>query len=150
MIRKLRVDLLTVTPGLHHVRERWQGELELVLHLGPGEVRVGARGEGEVDLRGARRIGRRMHVEHLVQARHLRLDLLHDAVLDGLGRGAGVDGGDRDGRRRDGRILGDGEVVDGQTPGQHHRDGDDPGEDRAVQKESATWRAPSIARDRPR
>ena len=94
-------------PALHHVRERRQGELELVLHLGPGEVRIGARGEGERDRRAARRVGRGVHVEHPVETRHLLLDHLDDAVLDGLRRGARVGGADGDRGRGDRRVLGD-------------------------------------------
>jgi hypothetical protein len=46
----------------------------------------------------------------------------------------GIEGVDGDGGRRDGRVLGDGQIVDRQSARQHHDDGDDPGEDRAVQK----------------
>ena len=136
MISQFLVDLLTLTPWLlHHIGQTRHGELELVLHLGPGEVRIGPRGKGELDPAGAGRIAGGGHVQQLVESGHLLLDDLDHAVFHGFGRGPGIKGVNGDGRRGDGRILGDGQIVDRQPARQHHDDGDNPGEDRAVQKE---------------
>src|SRR5665648_943181 len=87
------------------------------------------------DPSGAGRIAGGGHVQQLVESGHLLLDDLNHAVFDGFGRSSGIKGVNGDRRRRDGRILGDGQIVDSQTARQHHNDGDDPGEDRTVQKE---------------
>jgi hypothetical protein len=121
--------------ALDHVRQAGHGQLELVLHLGPGQVRVGARGEGQLDARGAGGRTFSGKVEHVGQAGHFLFDDLGHRVFHGFRRCAGVIGFDGDGRRGDGRILGYGQVVDGQPSGAHHDDGDHPGKDRSVQEE---------------
>ena len=123
------------TGALHGIGEAGHGELELVLHLGPGQVRVGPRREGELDPPGPGGVAGAGHIEQLIEAGHLLLDDLHHAVFHGFGRGAGIKGVNGDGGGGDGGILGDGQIVDGQPPRQHHDDGDNPGKDRAVQKE---------------
>ena len=42
-----KLQLATASLPLHHFRQARHGELELVLHLGPGEVRIGPRGKGQ-------------------------------------------------------------------------------------------------------
>ena len=121
--------------ALDHVGQARHGELEFVLHLGPGEVRIGSRGKGQLDAGSARRIAGGGHVQHLVEAGHLLLDDLRHAVFHGLRRGPGIKGGNGDGRRGDGGILGYGQIVDRQAARHHHDDGDDPGEDRTIQEE---------------
>ncbi len=132
--------------ALHHVGQTRHGELELVLHLGPSEVRIGPRSKGELDSPSAGRIAAGGHVQQLVKSGHLLLDDLHHAVFHGFGRGPGIEGVNGDGRRGDGRILGDGQIVDRQSARQHHDDGDDPGEDRAVQKEVREHHGPPSVR----
>ena len=122
--------------ALHHLRQARHGELELVLHLGPGQIRIGPRGKGQLDAGRAGRIAGGGQIQHLVEAGHLLLDDLRHAVFHRLRRGPRIKGGDGDGRRRDGRILRDGQVVDRQAARHHQDDGDDPGEDRTVQEES--------------
>ena len=75
-------------------------------------------------------------VQHLVEAGHLLLDDLRDAVLHRLRRRPRIKGGDGDGRGSDGRILRYGQLVDRQAARHHQDDGDDPGEDRTLQEES--------------
>ena len=136
MISQFLVDLLTLTPCCCTTAGKLRvGELQLVLHLGPGEVRIGPRGEGELDPPGAGGIAGGGHVQQLVESGHLLFDDLDYAVLHGFGRGPGIKGVNGDGWGGDGRILGDGQIVDGQPTRQHHDDGDDPGEDRTVQQE---------------
>ncbi len=128
--------------ALDHLGQAGHGELELVLHLGPGKVRIGPRGEGQLEPGASGRIAGGGQVEHLVEAGHLLLDDLGDAVLHGLGRGAGIGGLDVDRGRGDGRILGDGQIVDGEAAHQHDDDGNHPGEDRAIQEEFREHESP--------
>ena len=121
---------------LDHGGEAGQGELELILHLGPGEVRVGAGGEGQFDARRAGRVAAGGKVEQVVEAGHLLLDDLRHAVFDGLRRGPRIERGNSDGRRSDGRILRYGEIVDGEEAQHHDDDRDNPGEDRTIQEKS--------------
>jgi hypothetical protein len=77
---------------LHFLRQQGGGRLQLVLHLHLGDVDVGAGLEGQGRGGRARAVAGRRHVVQAVQALHLLFDDLGDAVLDGLGRGAGIDG----------------------------------------------------------
>ena len=121
--------------ALDHLGQAGHGELQLVLHLGPGEVRIGPRGEGQLEASASGRIAGGGQVDHLVEAGHLLLDDLGDAVLHGLRRGAGIEGLDVDRWGGDGRVLRDGQIVDGEAAHQHDDDGNHPGEDRAIQEE---------------
>jgi hypothetical protein len=101
---------------LHFLRQERGGRLQLVLDLHLGDVDVGAGLEGQGRGGRARAVAGRRHVVQAVQALHLLLDDLGDAVLDGLGRGAGIDGVDRDLGQGDVGILGDRQAADGQAP----------------------------------
>jgi len=122
--------------ALDHLRQAGHGQLQLVLHLGPGQIRVGPRLEGQLDAGRARGIAGPREIQHVVEARHLLLDDLRHAVLHRLGRGTGVETLDRNRRGRDRGILRDGQDVNRESAQHHHDDGDDPGEDRPVEKES--------------
>ena len=144
-IRRCQPDDHQVVPGgfadhdslaLNHVRQTRHGQLELVLDLGPGEVRIGPGDEGQLQARHARRGTHTGDVQQIVETGHLLFYDLGDRILNGLGRSSGIERLDGDGRRGNGRVLGNGHVVDGQTTGCHQRDGDDPGEDRTLQKKS--------------
>ena len=90
---------------LNHLRQLGGDELQFVLHLHLSDVGVGAALEGEGDrcLSGRGRSGR--HVVEVVDAGHALFDDLGHRILHRLGIGAGVGGGDADGRRSDLRIL---------------------------------------------
>src|SRR3546814_10948304 len=68
---------------------------------------------------------------------HLLLDHLGDGVLERLGRGAGINGVDRDRRRSDRRELGYREPQERQTANQHDHDGAEQGED--GDRKSVVW-----------
>ncbi len=121
--------------ALDYVRQVRHGQLELVLHLRPGQVRIRPRRKGQLKAAGAGGITGRRKVEQVVKPGHLLLDDLRDAVLDRLGRGPRVEGLDGDGRRRDGRVLRNRQVVNGQAAGHHQDDGNHPGKNRALQEE---------------
>ncbi len=133
-------------PALDHLGQVRHGALQFVLHLRPGKIRIGACLEGQLDSGAARRIAVCAHVEQFVEAGHLLLDDLGDAVLHGLGRRPGVACVNGDGRRGDGGVLRDGQVVDGQAARRHDDDGDDPRENGAVQEEFRQHRAPPSVR----
>ncbi len=116
--------------------QKGEGRLQLVLDLDLGDVDVGAGLEGYGDRGRARAVASRGHVEQAVDPLHLLLDDLGDAVFDGLGRGAGIDGLDGDLGQGDVGILGDGQGGDGQRTGHHDHDSHDPGEDRPVDEET--------------
>ena len=120
---------------LDHGRQAGHGELQFVLHLGPGQIGIGSRREGQFDAGTARRIARAGEIQHVVEPRHLLLDDLGHAVFDRFGRSAGIDGRDGDRRRGDRRVLGNGQQIDRQPSEHHHDDGDDPSKDRPIQKE---------------
>ena len=121
---------------LHLLRQKRHGELQLVLHLHLGDVRVGPGVEGEGDGRGPGVVAGGGHVAQVVDAVHLLLDNLRHGVLDGLGRGPGVNGVDGYLRRRDRRILGDRQGLYRKDTRQHHDDRDHPREDGAVDEKS--------------
>ena len=120
---------------LHVLRQPRQRELQLVLHLHLRDVGVGARLEGERDLRVAGRVARRGHVAQVVEPVHALLDDLRDRVLEGLRGRAGVARLDADRRRGDGRVLRDRQEEDRERAGHHHDDRDDPREDGTVDEE---------------
>ena len=120
---------------LHRLGQAGGGQGQLVLHLDLGDIRVRARIEGQGDDGEARRRRGRGHIAQIVDPLHLLFDHLGDRILQRLGRGAGIGGGDGDRGRRDGRILRDRQAQDGHGPRHHDDDGDDPGKDRAVDEE---------------
>ncbi len=128
--------------ALHGLGQERHGQLQLVLDLDLGDVRVGAGLEGQADGDRAGRVAGGGHVDQVVDAVQLLLDDLGDRVLHGLGRGARIDRADADLRRRDGRILGDRQGLDGQKTRQHDQDGDHPGKDRAIDEKSWHGRSP--------
>ena len=127
---------------LHDLGQERHGQLQFVLHLHLGDVRVGAGLEGQVDGDRPGRVAGGRHVDQVVDAVQLLFDDLGDRILHGLGRGARIDGVDGDLRRRDRRILGDRQGLDRQQAGQHDHDGDHPGEDRAIDEKTRHGRAP--------
>src|SRR3546814_1971953 len=93
------------------------------------DVGIGSLFEGERDRHGAGGFAGRRHVTQMIDPLHLLLDHLGDGVLERLGRGAGINGVDRDRRRSERRELGYREPQDRQTANQHDPDGADPGEE---------------------
>ena len=120
---------------LDFLREERGGKRELVLDLDLRDVGVGALRETQGDGHRTVLVALRGEVEEVVDAAKLLLDDLDDGALDGFRGGAGIVDGDGDGRGRDGGILRDGERLDGEAAGQHQDDGDDPGENGAVDEE---------------
>ena len=103
-----------------------------VFHQHLGGVRVGAErerdGDGHVAVAGRLR----GHVDHVLHAVDLLLDRRGDGVGQHLGRGAGIVGRHVHRRRRDVRILRDGQGRKGHRPGQGDQDGDHRREHRPV------------------
>ena len=89
------------------LRQQGDGRLQLVLDLHLGDVDVGAALEGQGDCRRPGAVAGRTDVLQPIQTLHLLLDDLSYAVLDRLGRGAGVDGLDRNLGERDIGVLGE-------------------------------------------
>ncbi len=135
---------------LHLLRQQRRGELQLVLDLHLRDVRIGALLERDGDGHVAVAVALGGDVAQAVQPIELLFDDLHHGVLHGLRRGAGVVDLDRDGRRRDGRILADRQRADRQRARQHDHHRDDPGEDRAFDKEAGHRGAPFNAARRRR
>jgi hypothetical protein len=121
---------------LHFLRQQGGGQLQLVLHLNLGDIRVNPLFEGNDDLHAAVGVARRTDIAQAVEAVELLFDHLHYGVLHRLRRGARVADLNGDGRRRDARILVDRQLEHGQAAGQHDHQGDHPGKDRPVDKES--------------
>jgi hypothetical protein len=85
-------------------------------------------------------------VEQVVDAAHLLLDHLHHRVLHGRRRRARITGIDLHRRRRNRRKLLDRQCPDRQAARQHDEQGDDDGEDRAVDEELGHGAFPSDER----
>ena len=111
---------------------------QLILDFGPCEVRVHSRREGQLRTGYAGRVACGRKVDHLVDAGHLLLDDLGYGVLHGFRGRAGIEGLNIDRGGRDGRILGYGQPVNGQSARKHDYDGYDPGEYRAVRGRIST------------
>ncbi len=92
---------------LHDLRQESGHGLQLVLHLDLGDVRIGAGLEGDGDRGDTGRVAGRAHIHQAVEALHVLLDDLGDAILDRLGRGARIGGGDAHLGQGDVGILGD-------------------------------------------
>ena len=73
---------------LHDLGQERHGQLQLVLHLHLGDVRVGAGLEGQGDGHRPGRVAGGGHVDQVVDAVQLLFDDLGDRILHGLGRGA--------------------------------------------------------------
>ena len=132
-----RIRFVDLDPFLLHLlRQQGDGLLQLVLDLHLGDIGIGAgiEGQGDGDVARGGTLG--LHVEKIIQPGHALLDDLGDAVLDGLGRGAGIFGGDPHRWRRDFRILGNGQLDDRNCPCQHDDDGDNPGKNGTIDKKS--------------
>jgi hypothetical protein len=97
---------------------------DAVLHQHLGEVQVGADVERDDQAVGA--VGRagRLHVDHVLDAVHLRLDRQRHRVHHGFRAGAGVAGGDGDRRRHDVGVLRDRQIEQRDQPEQHDDDGE--------------------------
>ena len=78
------------------------------------------------------------------------LDRYADRLGHDLRAGAGVAGGNLDGRRRDLRILGDGQVDDAHRAQDDRYDGDDVREDRMFDEEFGHRLLPPVSRRRGR
>ena len=74
--------------ALHDLGQQRRGQLQLVLHLHLGDVRVGAGLEGQVDGHRPGRVAGGGHVDQVVDPVQLLFDDLGDRILHGLGRGA--------------------------------------------------------------
>ena len=121
---------------LHLRRQQRDRELELVLHLDLGDVRIGSRAERDCDGDVAVGIARGLHVEHVVNAGEILLDDLGDGVLDGIGGGSRVGGGDRHLGRGDIGILRDGERTNGKEARTYEEEGEHPGKHWTVDEKS--------------
>ncbi|MDR6103451.1 hypothetical protein QE369_003648 [Agrobacterium larrymoorei] len=119
---------------LHHIGKLRLNELELVLHLNLGDIRQDAGAEGERDSGAAGRRCRR-HIGEVIEAGHAVLDDRRHRFLHGLRTCTIVRGTDADRRRRDIRILRNGQGEDRQDAAKHDDDGNDPGKNRALDKE---------------
>ena len=117
---------------LHLLRQARDRRLDLVLHLHLRDVGVGALLEDRGDARLPARARLRAEIEEAVDPRQLLLEHLRDAVLDRLGRGAGIGRADIDLRRRDVGILLDRQRKKRARSPQHDDDRQHPGKDRPV------------------
>ena len=112
------------------------GQVDLVVDVDQGHVRVGAQTEIDVDgaLTGSRG-GRGRHIEHVFHAVDVHFQGGQHGAGDGLGRGAGIEGRHVDRGRHQFRILGDGQGLHGQRAHQGDHDGDDRRKDRSAQED---------------
>ena len=110
--------------------------MQLVLHLNLGDIRVGTWGECQRDLGVAEGIAAGADVEQVIDAAHLLLDHLGDRVFHGFCRGAGIVTGNGHRWRGHCRVLFHRQGINSQGTRHHHDDGDNPGKNRAVNKES--------------
>ncbi len=94
---------------LHFLRKLGQGRLHAVLHLDLCEIDVDAELEGHRDGDAPFADRLRRHVEHVVYAVDLLFQRRGDVVRHHFGRCAGIARRYRDGRRRDARVLIDGQ-----------------------------------------
>ena len=110
--------------------------MQFVLHLDLSDVRVDPLFEGHDDFHAAVGVAGRADIAQTVDTIELLFDHLHHGVLHRLRGGARVADLDGNGGRRDAWILVDRQLEDGQATRQHDHQGDHPGEDRPVDKES--------------
>ena len=106
------------------------------MHVYLGDVFVGAGFEGQRQRAGAVCHRGRGHIVKAVDAVHFALDDREHRFFDGGGAGAGIGDVDVDGRRADVRVLLYRQSVEREQAAEHDENGDDPGEDRSVNKKS--------------
>ncbi|MNV73467.1 hypothetical protein D3C71_1666180 [compost metagenome] len=75
---------------LHFPRQQRRGQVQLVLHLNLGNIRVGTLVEGHDDSHAAIGVTLRRDVAQIVDAVHLLLDHLHDRILHCLRGSTGI------------------------------------------------------------
>ena len=120
----------------HHVRQARLGDLDPVVHVHRGHVHIGADLEGGGDGEGAVGGGRGVEIHQVFNAGELLLDGGGDGLGQGFGGGAGVGGGNDHRRRRDFRVLGNGQHPGCHDPGDDDDDGDDRCEDRSIDEKA--------------
>ncbi|MNC05040.1 hypothetical protein D3C75_524970 [compost metagenome] len=120
---------------LHFLRQQRHCQLQFILHLYLGNIRVSARLEGQGNGHAARRIAGGRHVHQVIDTVHVLLDHLRHRILHGLRICPGVGGGDSNRRRCNGGVLGNREFQDRQPTRNHQNDGEHPGKDWALDKE---------------
>ena len=133
-----------------HRRQTRRRTGQAVLHVHLGQIGVGAGREVERD--GARAVGlaHRFHVHQSGRTVHLALDHADHAVFQCLGRGAGVNGANDDGRRRDRRVLRDRQLRHGNPAHHQNEQRDHPRENGAVDEELGHEWGPLLAGGRGR
>ena len=130
---------------LHAGRKVAHGKLDLVHHLGLGDVVVDGRVEGEAQADGAGHVAVGFHVHQAVEALHLLFDDLRGGIFHAFGRCAVIGGGNGDGRRRDLGIHGDRQGIERQRAEKHDHDGEHPCKNGAVDEELCHSYFPSAA-----
>ncbi len=123
------------TDVAHIGRQARLGDGDPVLHLHLRDIEVGAELERHLDgkLAVTRRV--RRDVEHVLDAVDLLLQRSNDGCGNDVGAGAGILARDVDGRRRDLRILCNGQPPVGHRPQDHEDHGDHGGKYRPVDEE---------------
>jgi hypothetical protein len=121
---------------LHGARETGGGQLDLVLNLDLGGVGISAGQEVKSDGGLTRGVAAGRHVKEVVDAVEVLFQNGGDGVLQRFGGSTGVIGSDRNGGRRDVRILGDGQLGNRQGSEHHDQNGNDPGEDGSIDEET--------------
>ncbi|SBW00568.1 hypothetical protein KL86APRO_11312 [uncultured Alphaproteobacteria bacterium] len=120
----------------HRLRQPRFDRPQAILHVYLRKLGIRPRLEGDGDLRRARGVGRGFEIQQVLDAREFALDQPQHGIAHRLRRRAGVARVDADGRRGDRGVAGDGEARQGDHPHQDDEQGDDPGEDRAVDEET--------------
>ncbi len=133
---------------LNFRRQERCGQLQFVLHLHLGDIRVGTLFEVQGNRHAAVLVTLGREVQQVIDAAHLLLDNLGDRVLHRLRGGTGIVDGYGNRRRSDAGVLRHRQGRDGQAAAQHDHDGDHPGKDGSVDEEIDHGRAPT-ARRRP-
>ena len=98
---------------LDDLRQLRQGQIDAILHQNLGEIQIDAWLKGDGQAVRAVVGALRRHVEHIFDAVDLLLDGSGHRLGDGLRIGAGIGRGDDDARRRDLRILRNGQRPNG-------------------------------------
>ena len=119
---------------LYFLGQHGGSQLQLVLHLDLGDIRIDTLVEGHGDAHAAVGAALGLHVAQAVDAVHLLFDDLGHGVLHGLRRGTRVVDRDVHRRRGDIGVLVDRQAENRQPTHQHHQNRQYPGEDRAVDK----------------
>ena len=121
---------------LHLGRQLRNCLLHLVLNLHLGDVGICAGREGGSDRHRTVGVGRGREIQKMVEAGELLFDHLGDRILQGFGVGAGIECIHHHRGRGDDGILLDRQAEGGDAARQHDDNGDDPGEDRAINEEA--------------